>query len=308
MSSASPKLPPGVTVFERGWLSSNNILCVGPDGAALVDSGYATHAPQTLALVQSALGPRTLTMLVNTHLHSDHCGGNALLQNAYPSLVTSIPAGQVGLVKPWDAEALGYVATGQSCESFTHDNTIKHGDVVNLGGSDWEVHAAPGHDPHAVVLFQREHAVLISGDALWESGFGVVFPELEGESGFTDVEATLDMIESLRPRCVIPGHGKVFDNVGSALGVARKRLHGFMRDPQKHALHAAKVLLKFKLLELQSARLDALTKWAEQTPYFQTLRERYFNHMVLNEWVDDVVQQMAAAGALRIENGRVFNH
>ena len=52
--------------------------------AALVDTGYATHAPQTLALVQQALGARPLDLIVNTHLHSDHCGGNALLQAAWP--------------------------------------------------------------------------------------------------------------------------------------------------------------------------------------------------------------------------------
>ncbi len=43
-------LPAGMQVFERGWLSSNNILFIGEQQAALVDSGYLTHAPQTLAL------------------------------------------------------------------------------------------------------------------------------------------------------------------------------------------------------------------------------------------------------------------
>jgi glyoxylase-like metal-dependent hydrolase (beta-lactamase superfamily II) len=48
-------LPPSMRVFERGWLSSNNILFIGRGGTALVDSGYVTHAPQTLALVRLAL-------------------------------------------------------------------------------------------------------------------------------------------------------------------------------------------------------------------------------------------------------------
>ena len=46
-----PTFPPGVTVFERGWLSSNNILLEGEAGNALIDSGYGAHAAQTLALV-----------------------------------------------------------------------------------------------------------------------------------------------------------------------------------------------------------------------------------------------------------------
>ena len=53
--AATTALPPGVRVFERGWLSSNNVLIDGPEGATLVDSGYASHAAQTVALVEQAL-------------------------------------------------------------------------------------------------------------------------------------------------------------------------------------------------------------------------------------------------------------
>ena len=86
-------LPASIRVFERGWLSSNNVLLVDETCAALVDTGYATHAPQTLALVRQTLGVRPLDLIVNTHLHSDHCGGNALLQAAWPCR-TVIPASE----------------------------------------------------------------------------------------------------------------------------------------------------------------------------------------------------------------------
>jgi hypothetical protein len=56
MTSPLPLLPPDITVFERGWLSSNNILIRGAQSTALIDSGYATHAAQTVALVRAALG------------------------------------------------------------------------------------------------------------------------------------------------------------------------------------------------------------------------------------------------------------
>ena len=48
-------VPECVQVLERGWLSSNNVLIADAAGAALVDSGYGSHAPQTLALVERAL-------------------------------------------------------------------------------------------------------------------------------------------------------------------------------------------------------------------------------------------------------------
>lgn len=44
-------LPPGIEVFERGWLSANNIFHYGDDDVSLVDSGYCAHQKMTLDLV-----------------------------------------------------------------------------------------------------------------------------------------------------------------------------------------------------------------------------------------------------------------
>ena len=302
-----PDIPAGVTVFERGWLSSNNVLCTGRHGNGLIDSGYVSHAPQTLALVHAALGAAPLNLLANTHLHSDHCGGNAALQSAYPALKTLIPHGMAPQVTEWDPVALGYQPTGQQCPAFGFDALLRNRDTVAIGDWHWQVHSAPGHDPDAVILFQPDHKVVISGDALWENGFGVVFPEIEGEAGFEEVAQTLDLIESLQPNTVIPGHGAVFGNVSAALSLARKRLDGFVTNPEKHALHAAKVLIKFKLLDAQQVSKKALSHWALGTHHFQQLHEKYFAHTPIDTWVEDLLAALERSGAVRTGHGTVFN-
>ena len=236
-------------VFERGWLSSNNVLFTG-EQTALVDSGYVTHAPQTLALVRHALGERPLDRLLNTHLHSDHCGGNGALQAAY-GCHTAIPALEAAKVAAWDEEALSFRATGQQCARFTFDALLAPGQVLALGGVDWNVLAAPGHDPHALLLFCPGEGILIAGDALWENGFGVIFPELAGEPGFGETRATLDLIGTLDARVVIPGHGRMFTDVAGALQRAYSRLDYLSADPKRNAENAVKVLVKFLLLERQ---------------------------------------------------------
>ena len=137
---------------------------------------------------------------------------------------------------------------------------LQPGSTHRWAGLEWQVHAAPGHDPHSVILFAPAAGVLISADALWQHGFGVVFPELQEIAGFDDVAATLDLIERLAPRTVIPGHGAVFHDVYAALQTARSKLDGFARAPHRHLRYGAKVLLKFKLLEFgqiaeQAARM-----------------------------------------------------
>ena len=300
-------LPPGVLVLERGWLSSNTVVLVGASESAVIDSGYCTHAALTLELVERAVGSRTVATLVNTHLHSDHCGGNAALQSRYPALRTLIPPGLAPAVRNWDEEALTYEPTGQECPRFLFDDLLAPGKSLALAGRAWEVHAAPGHDPHSVVLFEPETRTLVSADALWENGFGVVFPELEGESAFDDVAATLDVIEGLRPSVVIPGHGSVFTDVAGSLSRARSRLRSYVQDPRRHAAHAAKVLLKFKLLELQRVPVGAFLQWAEGAPYFSLVQQRFQPQAGLRGWIESLVLQLQESGALRVENGVVHN-
>lgn len=298
----APLLPIGIHVFERGWLSANNILFTDGARTVLVDSGYCTHAEQTLSLLDTVLKERPLDVLVNTHLHSDHCGGNAALQRRYKGLSTLIPPGQASYVASWDPVALTYLPTGQLCPVFGYTETLEPGGQIQMGDKNWEIHSAAGHDPHSVIFYAPGERVLISADALWENGFGVVFPELEGDEAFAEVAATLDVIERLNPSVVVPGHGRVFNYTPKILTTARQRLDAFVSDPIKHAQHAAKVLLKFKLLEMQQQPFEDFLKWAEATPYLMQIREKFFADIPSRAWLTQLCEALQKAGvAERVE-------
>ncbi len=301
MSDGAPPLglPAGISVLERGWLSSNNILIQGAANSTLIDSGYCTHAAQTLALVKATLQHRPLDVLLNTHLHSDHCGGNAALQAAYPQAQTLIPGGQAHWVHAWNVDALGFAPTGQICPRFAFDNVLQPGSELLLGDLMWQVHAAPGHDPHSIILFEPASRLLVSADALWQRGFGVVFPELDGKDAFDEVADTLDLIESLKPALVIPGHGQPFTDIAPALVVARQRLNLFVANPQRHLQHAAKVLLKFKLLDAQRLTQAELALWANSTPYLQSMVKQLFADLPFEQSLNKLVQDLVQADVAR---------
>jgi glyoxylase-like metal-dependent hydrolase (beta-lactamase superfamily II) len=301
------QLPQGVQVFERGWLSSNNILFIGAQSSALVDSGYGTHAEQTTGLVSAALQQRPLDLLLNTHLHSDHCGGNAALQRRYPELQTLIPPGQASFVSDWDTVALSYAPTGQFCPRFKFDGILSPGTEIQLADTAWQIHAAPGHDPHSVVLFEPRSKTLISADALWEKGFGVVFPELEGDAAFDEVAATFDLIERLEPCWVIPGHGPVFGYHAEVLAKARERLNAFVKSPDRHAHHAAKVLLKFKLLDQQQLPFADFVEWAANTSYFQLIHQRFASSVPIDRWMEQLTQELVRSEVAQKEGDMLYN-
>jgi glyoxylase-like metal-dependent hydrolase (beta-lactamase superfamily II) len=304
-AAASPALK-GLTVLERGWLSSNNVLihpAPGEDGAVLVDTGHVNHAEQTCALVAHALRGVPLTRIVNTHLHSDHCGGNAALQAAHGAPIWVAP-GMAQPVRDWDERRLTYLGTGQRIARFGAQAELATGTALQAGGRSWEVLPAPGHDPDSMMLFDREHGVLISADALWEHGFGVVFPEVVGEPGFDDVAQVLERVAGLPVQVVVPGHGAPFTDVDAALARARARLQGFRADPARHARHAAKVLIKYHLMEERAQPWQALLDWAEATPMMAGLWERHGRASApgTRDWAALLVRELAHSGALRIED------
>ncbi len=305
--STRPALPPGVTVFERGWLSANNILLCDQNSATLVDSGYVTHQAQTLALLDQALQGRPLDLLVNTHLHSDHCGGNQALQTHYPDLQTWIPPGLASAVHGWHEDALSYKPSGQNCPPFQFTDVLQPGSTHRWADLDWQVHAAPGHDPHSVILFAPEQRLLMSADALWQNGFGVVFPELVGVDAFDEVAQTLDLIERLEPATIIPGHGAVFTEVATAMALARSKLEGFAKNPEKHARYGAKVLLKFKLLEWGQISRDDFETWALSVSYLCELHDRFGQGHDHKTWLSMMLAELERSGAMRVQEGMLVN-
>lgn len=291
---------PALRFLTRDWLSANHVLFLDGNGArhgaVLVDTGYGAQAAETVAFIEGALEGRPLAAVLNTHLHSDHCGGNAALQAAHDCVVL-IPPGEADAVARWDEEALSYRATCQVCPWFSFDGLIAPGDVLRLGGVDWTVHAAPGHDPHSVMLFAPDARLLISADALWEQGVGVNFPALRGEPGFDAALATLDHIEALAPDCVLPGHGGAFTDVAGAIARSRKRLTGWRDDPAKHAMYALKVLIQFLLLERGRFTLDEITWVLTEADYARQANARFLNlpPAVLAQQVGESLQQSGAA-------------
>ncbi|MEM5317202.1 MBL fold metallo-hydrolase [Paraburkholderia sp. JHI869] len=302
--SAAPALPKSIRVFERGWLSSNNVLLVDEARAALVDTGYATHAEQTLALVRRALGSRALDLIVNTHLHSDHCGGNARLQAHWPC-ATLIPAASATIVRDWDETRLSFLATGQTCERFAFTGTLTAGERLTLGGFEWEVIGAPGHDPDSVMLYAAGPRLLISADALWEHGFGVIFPELDGESGFAEQQAVLETIAKLDVRTVIPGHGKPFANVDAALERAFSRLAWLRADPARNAKNALKVLIVFKLLEVRAMTFDSLVAMLENAASLRAAARQIAPHDDWPALLRELAGDLAKSGALVVNGERL---
>lgn len=298
----SPVLPDSLLVLERGWLSANNILCFDGERATLVDSGYVAHAEQTVALVGHALGGRHLERLVNTHSHSDHIGGNAALQAAFGCRIV-VPAGLHATIAEWDEDALLLSPLGQQSARFQHDALLAAGDTLEMGGLNWQAIAVPGHDMEALAYHCPEQRLLISGDALWENGFGVIFPELLGEAdGLASTRATLEMLARLPIDTVIPGHGKPFGNVDVAFERAFRRLDNFQANIEQLAWHAIKVIVSFAMMEKRRLPADGFAAFVLGLPFAVDVNRRYLS-LADDTLCERIERELLLVNALRREDG-----
>jgi len=272
-----PALPAQVHVFVRDWLSSNNVLLRGRDDNVAIDSGYLTHVPLTLALIASRQGldGAALTKLVNTHCHSDHMGGNAAIARAYGCTI-AVPESDAPLIEAWDTKTLLLDYADQSADRFVADEVLHAGATYVWGDLEWRALAAPGHDMAALVFYNPEHRILISGDALWENGYGFVMPPEIDPAAMPATRATLEMISSLDVRTVIPGHGEPFTDFAPALERAFNRTAGFEADPRRFARHALKVVLTFALLDRRQMLFADLPAYVGRIEIYRDFNARFF--------------------------------
>lgn len=294
-------LPPQVHVLVRDWLSGNNVVLESRHGHVLVDSGYSSHAPLTLALVERVLAGAPLARLVNTHGHSDHVGGNAAVKDAYGCPI-AFPAAEADLVDRWDTTALLYDYADQQAPRFAVDERLHAGTSQVWGDLEWRLLAAPGHDMGALVFYNPEHRILVSGDALWQNGYGFVMPQCMEPEALPATRATLDMIAGLDVRAVIPGHGDAFTDVNAALERAYKRTDAYAADDTRMARYALKALLAFTLLARRSMPVAGLPAYVERIGVYRDINAAVLR-MTPDALVRMLTEELVRAGAARMSDG-----
>jgi len=298
-----PTLPPQMHVFVRDWLSANHVVLRSDAGCVVIDSGYDKHVPLMLALIASRMGldGRPLAKLVNTHCHSDHVGGNAALRRAYGCNI-AVPAGEAPLIDAWDERALLYEYADQRAERFAVDEILEPGSTHTWGDIEWRALAAPGHAMGALVFFNDEHRILISGDALWQNGYGIVMPPELDPGALPATRATLEMIATLDARCVVPGHGEPFTDVDAALERAFARTTAFEVDPMRTVRHVLKALLVFSLLDRERMPLASLPLYVERVGVYREFNARFLR-LDPATLAEKLVAELEVAGAVRRAGG-----
>ncbi|MEY4729752.1 MAG: Hydroxyacylglutathione hydrolase [Pseudomonadota bacterium] len=297
---------PNVKVLVRGWLNCNQIAINQPAENIVIDAGYYSHAPATIAQLRTpeVSEGKKYSRLINTHCHSDHMGGNAAIQRAFGCTI-EVPVGEAAGVRPWSRQSFWLDYADQHAEPFDYDKTIAPNEILLMGGYEWRAIAAPGHDMGALMFYCAELKLLISGDALWNNGLGAIAPKQGVNPSVEAALATLQSIRELNVDVVIPGHGRPFVDVDEALTRAESRLRAYQAEPRKCARNFLKSIFTFHLLEVGCMRVDDVANYFARVPCYVDINAEFFQ-LKPPALADLLVSELLSVHAIKIQQRKVY--
>ncbi len=142
-----------LTVHQFPCLSDNYGFLVRDEATGMVATVDTPDADRILAELE-ALGWDRLDLILNTHWHPDHAGGNAALKAATGCEI--VGPEEVTRIAPLD-------------------RTIGDGDVVMLGRTALTVTAVPGHTLGHIVYRSEADGLAFVGDVIFALGCGRLF-------------------------------------------------------------------------------------------------------------------------------------
>jgi glyoxylase-like metal-dependent hydrolase (beta-lactamase superfamily II) len=302
-------LPPNMCLIERDWLSANHVMFRDGESATLIDSGYGKFNDVTIEKVDAVLtqwGDTSLNRIINTHIHSDHIGGNAELQRLHPGCSITVPVDEQRALVNWDSPEQMLSYADQEAERFAWDDVIEPGQTVTLGGESWQAIATPGHDMGSLVFYCPKLRILISADALWENSSGFVPPQAIDPKPLAAQRATFLRLATLDVALVIPGHGPMFADFAGALKRASEKLELFATDDLRVAKNVVKGMFIYSMMWRGSMPLHDLPAYVSRIGVHRDYNAQFFK-MSDEAFADWLLVEAVRAGKVRIVGDEIVS-
>ncbi|MFH1327921.1 MAG: MBL fold metallo-hydrolase [Candidatus Bathyarchaeota archaeon] len=188
---------------ERVDFITSNTYLIKDETVTIVDPGHPENLGKLVnQLEEDEINLKSISLIVNTHGHFDHCGANNALKKISNAKIAIHQLEEEYLFSSLDEMSKIF---GKKMQKFKADFYL--GDYLKTGNMNFQVIHTPGHTPGGVCLYEKERKILLSGDT--------VFPH--GNIGRTDLPGgeINKLISSIRRLCnldvrvLCPGHMSV---------------------------------------------------------------------------------------------------
>ena len=286
--------------IERGYLNANHFV-YRSDNPVLIDTAYITDFAETRACIQT-LGVKLsdIDLIISTHSHSDHIGGNKFIQDESGCDIAIHRIGK-HFIDTHDDWATWWRYYGHEAEFFRATQALEDGDTMIVGPHEFRVIYTPGHASDGIVLYNQKEKILISSDTLWEHDMPGMTLRVEGSTALFRFEESLEKIKALDIRMVYPGHGRPFTSVHEAIARSQKKIQSYLQNRELIGLDLLKRITIYTLLMRKDFKQDLFFEHLMQTHWFKETIELYFDGNY-RDMYDEVMTGFLNRGIVKIEN------
>ncbi|MFH1114809.1 MAG: MBL fold metallo-hydrolase [Pseudomonadota bacterium] len=289
--------------IQRGYLNGNH-FALRSDEPVLIDTGYVSHFPATeRILADLGIDLSRTRLIINTHCHCDHIGGNALIQ-ARSQCATAMHEMGKHFIDTRNDWATWWRYFDQEADFFVCSIGLHTGDLIEVGSHCFEVIHTPGHASDGIVLYDKASKVLISSDTLWENDMAVMNIRVEGSAACFRMLESLDLLEALDVEMVYPGHGRPFADMPRAIAETRKRIESFIGDGRKMGNDLLKKIIVYTLMMKQEVDEASFFEFLRETYWFKETVDLYFDRDYKGKY-DAVMKGLLGRGIVKSRGNKL---
>ncbi len=210
--------PDVLAIYEPGQFEEViSYLIIGRERTLLFDTGLGIGDMKQLVTELTHQRTSQDIIVVNSHTHYDHVGGNHAFETVYGTPLEYTRQHQQGrphqevaeFVGPgwiWKETPKGFSPAEYASRPFRISHQLTNNQTLSLGGVELEVLLTPGHAPDSVCLLDRARRLLFTGDTFYPA---TLYAHLPG-SAFNDYEATARRLAALSDEVdlVLPAHNE----------------------------------------------------------------------------------------------------
>ena len=229
---AVEKLADGLWMLRGG--GGNVVLCGGPDGLLFVDAQQGAYTRRLLEVADSLTGSRHVRLLVNTHYHGDHTGGDSLMAAAGAAIVAHDNVRRRMSVAQFSTTFSETIPAEprQAWPIVTFGDSV----TLHLNGRDLRVyHLPPGHTDGDAVVWIPSADVIHMGDTFFNGYYPVIDVSAGGGINGMIREVNLALRWIGPGTKIVPGHGPLADRAAllryrDMLMTVRDRVTALVRE------------------------------------------------------------------------------
>ncbi|KOO51270.1 MBL fold metallo-hydrolase [Viridibacillus arvi] len=289
-----------IIFFERKFPSANMIL-IKDQFPILIDTGFGSDVKETEELIKEVgVSPEDLHLIVNTHYHSDHVGGNYHFQKNYGVKIAA-HKWDADLINSCDPESCSAEWLDQPVEPYRVDTKLSENDEIHTGSRILRVLHTPGHTLGHISLYEPEEEILICGDLFHKNDIGWLNIFREGVSSIQLSLESLNQLSTISIHHAYSGHGSEIENPMTSIDAARERFKKWLKTPEKISWHACKRIFSFTLIIKNGLAKEEIRNYLLKCGWFQDFA-RYSFQRQPEEFIQILLDEMIRSGAASWHN------